>query len=297
MSLLTDEAGRHQEARIRVSDEVSRRVVRLWRRVPADALDAGWYSIAPELRDVVSAGQVRAAAQATRYVDRVGKLQGVAGSAVLVPEAFAGATREGREVVPELYAAVTTTKTLIGRGVAVPQAFQAGAAFMSVMASTLITDTGRGADQALAVSRGFRYSVRVVNPGACSRCAILAGVVGYRENFKRHPRCRCTSMPLYDDQVPNGFFRSTGDYFESLSPGEQDRVFTKAGAEAIRLGADPARVVNARRGYSRGSSAVSPTGDGIRSSRRIRVMPEQIMREATSPERARVLLERNGFIR
>jgi hypothetical protein len=33
-----------------------------------------------------------------------------------------------------------------------------------------------------------------------------------------------------------------------LSKEEQDRVFTKAGAEAIRAGADPVKVVNARRG-------------------------------------------------
>jgi hypothetical protein len=45
-----------------------------------------------------------------------------------------------------------------------------------------------------------------------------------------------------------GRFASPTDYFESLSPAEQDRVFTKAGAEAIRAGADPITVVTARRG-------------------------------------------------
>lgn len=36
-------------------------------------------------------------------------------------------------------------------------------------------------------------------------------------------------------------------YFDSLTDAEQDRTFTAAGAEAIRLGANPAQVVNARR--------------------------------------------------
>ena len=39
-------------------------------------------------------------------------------------------------------------------------------------------------------------------------------------------------------------------YCEALSPAEQGRVFTTAGAEAVRLGADISQVVNARRGMS-----------------------------------------------
>jgi len=48
-----------------------------------------------------------------------------------------------------------------------------------------------------------------------------------------------------------------------LSPAEQDRVFTKSGAWAIREGADPMKVVNARRGakgigYSGSNNAPIP---------------------------------------
>jgi hypothetical protein len=38
------------------------------------------------------------------------------------------------------------------------------------------------------------------------------------------------------------------DYFRGLSRAEQDRVFTRAGAAAVRDGADLTSVVNARRG-------------------------------------------------
>lgn len=41
---------------------------------------------------------------------------------------------------------------------------------------------------------------------------------------------------------------SPGDYFDSLTPKQQDSTFTNAGAEAIRNGADINQVVNARRG-------------------------------------------------
>jgi hypothetical protein len=232
--------------------------------------------------------------------------QGIdARQARIVPQAFGGVTREGRGVAPELYAAVTTTKTLIGRGVGVGQAFRAGAAFMSVMAATLVRDAGRSADHTLAVGKGVMRSVRVVSPGACSRCAILAGVTGYRTDFKRHPGCRCTSMPIRDgEDTPDGFFSSTDDYFDSLSPAEQDRTFTKAGAEAIRQGADLAKVVNARRGmYGPGLTSEGTTargaygrGDRYRRTQNVRLMPERIMQMSSDPARIRELLQQYGYI-
>lgn len=249
MATLLEAAEAHQKRLVAVSERAARQASLLWQRVGSGSLEAGWSAVAPELERVVSSAQVDAARLSTAYVGTAGRVQGFdPESARVVPEAFGGVTREGRAVVPELYAAVTTTKSLISRGLGVGQAFQAGAAFMSVMAATLVRDAGRGADHTLSVGKGHTTFVRVVQPGACSRCAILAGVIGYRSNFQRHPGCRCTSVPVVDDQVPAGFFASPGDYFESLSSAEQDRAFTKAGAESIRLGADPAKVVNARRG-------------------------------------------------
>jgi hypothetical protein len=49
-------------------------------------------------------------------------------------------------------------------------------------------------------------------------------------------------------KLGDGVFSSADEYFQSLSAAEQDRVFTQAGAEAIRNGADLNQVVNARRG-------------------------------------------------
>jgi hypothetical protein len=317
----------------------------LWNRTRGGDLDAGWDVIAPQVERVVTLAQVAAARQSSAYVREAGGLLGAdMEPASLVPEAFGGATREGRSIAPELYAAVTTTKTLIGRGVGVGEAFRTGAAFMSVMASTLVRDAGRAADGTLSVGRGARYSVRVIQPGACSRCAILAGVKGYRVDFDRHPGCKCTSMWLFDDEVPDGFHRDTGDYFESLSAAEQERVFTKAGAEAIRLGADPVKVVNARRGMytyakkhpdgtfsparlrpiqigtsrdgsplmvyatqegttSRGVWGRSQVlnanrigNDRYRRTSTLRLMPEQIMSMSSTPERARELLQRYGYL-
>jgi len=225
----------------------------LWRQVDVRALDFGWELVSPALVASVTAAQVTAARQAAPYMNRVAEYYGGSpDEAVLVPEAFGGATNGGLEIGPEMFGAVTTTKRLIGRGVLPERAFEAGAAFLATVVGAAVQDAGRQADSTLAAGRGWVRYVRVINPGACSRCAILAGSDLYSRPFLRHPRCKCTSWPVEshrgDNAVPNGMFSDPGEYFDSLSRPEQDRVFTKAGAEAIRLGADPMKVVNARRG-------------------------------------------------
>src|SRR5690606_20692507 len=111
---------------------------------------------------------------------------------------------------------------------------------------------GNMADKVSSVGRGYVQMARVLSPGACSRCAILAGVGNFTEHFERHPECKCTTVPVKQgEKPPEGIFSSAGDYFNSLSAAEQDRIFTKSGAEAIRLGANENAVVNARRGMYR----------------------------------------------
>lgn len=79
---------------------------------------------------------------------------------------------------------------------------------------------------------------------------MLAGISSAPEAFKRHVSCQCGAVPVPDkgSSVPKGLHDSPDAYFASLSEIEQDRVFTKAGAEAIREGADISKVVSARRG-------------------------------------------------
>jgi hypothetical protein len=168
--------------------------------------------------------------------------------------AIAGVDGAGREVGGLLYGAVTTTKTATGSGMSLPDAFRSGAAYLASMMKTAVSDAARRSDNVAATGKGYTRYVRVVGGGACSRCAMLAGISSYQVAFPRHPACQCTAAPIPGDRdtakVPKGLHDNFDSYFESLSTGEQDRVFTKAGAEAIRMGADPIQVVNARRGAS-----------------------------------------------
>jgi hypothetical protein len=238
MSLLSDIASDHQLRRTRLAQRTANRVRSVWGQADVSALDAWWDILAPEVTGVVVAAQVAAARQAAPYLGSVSQVYGGAPAASLVPEAFGGVMLDGREVGPALFGAVTTTKKAIGAGMSPAAAMQAGMTFLGLLAKSAVTDMGRQADNTLATGRGFTHYVRLVNPGACSRCAILAGSDRYSKPFKRHPACKCTSVPIKDvADIPKGMFSSPEEYFESLSR-----------AYAIRNGADPISVVNARRG-------------------------------------------------
>lgn len=113
-----------------------------------------------------------------------------------------------------------------------------------------LNDAGRSSVQSGMQGRpSCRYYVRMLVGKSCARCAILAGRK-YKSSiaFRRHRRCDCRMVPgpeAIDDWTVN-----PKTYFESLTADEQVDRFGKAGAEAIRLGADMSQVVNAEKGVS-----------------------------------------------
>jgi len=118
-----------------------------------------------------------------------------------------------------------------------------------LMVATQFQDAARMAS-GLAIAARPRVNgyIRMLNPPSCPRCVILAGKwFGWNAGFQRHPLCDCRHVPASEDTA--GDLRTDpAAYFRSLDAVSQDRVFTKAGAQAIRDGADMNQVVNARRG-------------------------------------------------
>lgn len=110
-------------------------------------------------------------------------------------------------------------------------------------------DTGRAAVSAAMTSRGANRYVRMLNGKSCARCAILAGRVYKISAFRRHPRCDCRNIPAAED-VADDWTTDPKAYFRQLSTQDQERIFTTAGAKAIRDGADMNQVVNARDGIT-----------------------------------------------
>jgi hypothetical protein len=120
---------------------------------------------------------------------------------------------------------------------------------------TGLGDAARSSVQAGMQARpAVKGYVRMLRGTSCARCAILAGK-HYRSAtaFKRHKRCDCVNIPVAENNGRN-WATSPKDYFNSLDPANQDRLFTKAGAQAIRDSGTSEKtmnqVVNARQGIT-----------------------------------------------
>lgn len=125
--------------------------------------------------------------------------------------------------------------------------------WLEAVAASILIDTARAAESAATTARpevgGY---VRMLNPPSCSRCVVLAGrFYRWNEGFDRHPpTCDCRHIPA-SEAIAGDLTVNPDSYFHSLTREEQDKTFTKAGAQAIRDGADINQVVNARRGMQK----------------------------------------------
>lgn len=184
--------------------------------------------------------------------------------------------------------------------------------FQFVSASIVKTglgDTARGAVQAGMHARpSVKGYVRMLRGTSCARCAILAGR-HYKSAvaFQRHKRCDCVNIPVAESGVD--WSTDPHTYFHSLDAADQDRLFTKAGALAIRHGADIAQVVNAREGITTATAfgrqvqatTVGTTSRGLAGQRLgpgvPRLLPDEIFLQAERLgwDRAKVLDELKRF--
>lgn len=256
--------GAYEDARAEVIRHLVTWVARAW--PPNRPMDpALWFQLfADQYADQVVAAQLEAAVLAEWSVDHALELQHVPvadSTPALSPAAFASTDGYGRPVLGQAYASAGAVggaaQGAIEAGgdplVARALAWASVAESLAVATQTMVSDASRSAKSARMLARDTGW-VRVLTPPSCSRCAVLAGK--WHRNatagFQRHPRCDCTQIPVSDASDPEfaGAFFEARDYFDSLSTAEQDRVFTKAGAQAIRDGADVGQVVNARRGMS-----------------------------------------------
>jgi hypothetical protein len=270
-----------------------------WQSVSTNDLSASWLEASGPLLVGLAGAQLLAARQADDYLDTVLEEQGIdpAAEGETNAQTLAGVSSDGRSLDTLLDQPMIATLTAIAGGAALSAAMATGYATLDMIVRTQVADAGRVADQvALAARPAATGYVRMAVGKSCSRCVILAGR-WYRFNagFNRHPRCDCVGVP--------GRENTTGDirtnpraYFESLTPAEQDKAFTAAGAEAIRNGADLAKVVNARRGMYTAADGRKYTTEAA--GRRPRLLPEQVFIEAKGDRAETVrLLRLHGYIR
>ncbi|MGW6913718.1 VG15 protein [Kitasatospora sp. NPDC054939] len=288
-------AERHLVARRRTAAAAVLGAVREWRGLDERDLSGSWAEASPRLLAVVSAGQLASAGTAQAYTDTATALQGVEPlpAGTINPRAFAGIAADGRALSSLLYLPVIDTKRAIADGAGLREALAVGERKLRTIVDTEVADAGRAADGVgVTAGRSLRGYVRMISGGACGRCAVLAGrEYAFNRGFQRHPHCHCVHVPIGKRTHFRGRALDSRDYFNSLTPKQQDRAFTVAGARAIRDGADVAQVVNARRGLYRvgsGDRTLLATREGMTRRGLARRRLNQLAAEGRAPARARL---------
>lgn len=271
----------------------------LWAAVDVNAIVASWAGLVDRATFILSAGQTAAAASSGAYVDAVANEYGLRANAAgrVRPVSFAGVASDGRPLPSLLAQPPITALRAIQGGASPAEALASGRLSLDMIVRTQVADAGRVADGvAIAARPQLTGYVRMVVGKTCSRCLILAGKrFRWNQGFQRHPRCDCRHIPVAEDIRGSGRTDPKAA-FRAMSVAEQDRVFTRAGAQAIREGADMNQVVNARRGMtSAGTTTESTTRHGV--ARKGRLMPEAIYAQAGDDrDEAIRLLRQHAYI-
>lgn len=295
---------RHYEQRQRLAKAVQDEGRRRWRQVSPGDLRS-WSTQVRDMMVVLMGAQLAAARQADGYITEALAEQGVdeAAEGAVVPQAFTGTASDGRSLEGLLWTPVVATKMAISQGQTVDRALATGRTTLDMVLRTQVADAGRVADGVAITARRRTGYVRMVVGRTCPRCTILAGrFYRYNAGFRRHPRCDCIHVPARGEAAARseGLLSDPKESFDFLSKDEQDRVYTKAAAQAIRDGADMNQVVNARRGMSvagvttEGTSRLGLAGQRLQGGTRL--MPESIYKLAGSRDEALSLLRRHGYL-
>lgn len=273
----------------------------------------------PEVIRLVTQAQAENAALVDRTFNLTLLAQGYMTEPIgeIRPTAFAGVMPDGDplDLIPQ--AVANRVRERLATGAEPLQAWQAGGKLLATIVQTALSDTQRMAKMVAGFARPRTLYVRMLRPPSCSRCTVLAGKRGFWDKpFQRHPGCDCTQVPVPDwsqDTFEGPAFDPVAA-FEELPASEQDRLFTKAGAEAIRSGADIAQVVNSRSGMSHVGDSYTRAGATARGKavqyfvgedgklrkqvnyRRLSV-PKIVEMTEGNPDGRIALLYRHGYIR
>jgi hypothetical protein len=226
-------------------------------------------------------------------------------------DAFMPTLATGGDLEEALYVPAIRTKEAIGRGVGVSESLEIGKQALYGVLTSALADTGRQVGGVTVAARPNVGYTRMLNPPSCERCVVLAGRF-YRWNtgFLRHPRCDCVHVPTGVKSTAaaraEGLIDDPYEYFNGLSKAEQDKIFGKAYAQAVRDGSDIFQVVNSKRGRlkhglftTEGTTRRGYAGAKLKRGQK-RLTPEGIYslagKENLTREQTLSLLEQHGYI-
>lgn len=262
--MISPVAQEFQKEQTSQSREAVEAVTRQWRRMGAD-FDSSWAMIAGNITAIMTMTQRDSAQRSRDYFVNVLEDTGQTiymGNGEPNINAFVGVNGNGLAIDSAMYGAVIHAKSNIARGGTVHSALTSGQKWIQGATEFALADTVRAVNRVQFPTMKVEHYVRILTTPSCSRCAILAGKT-YKSStpFLRHPRCDCQHLPVNEEVAGDMLFNSE-DYFDSLPADQQDKIFTKGGAEAIRNGADINQVVNARRGMYTTADGKFATDEG-----------------------------------
>lgn len=300
---LPQAAVEHYQEQQRIAAAAAAAAGQMWSTV-GDEFDLGYGQIAQELFATTIDAQQRAAASGIGYVPAVLDEQGIDATqrATLNPARFQGGTPDSRPLETLLARApfVARDRMLTGAGP------QASLDYTGKWLQRTVLDVVRDADRqavqgSLATTRVRTTWTRMLNPPSCRFCIMLAGkVYRWNQGFRAHRSCDCRHVPT-QEVVAGDLTTDPYAYFRSLTPAEQDRLFGKNDAQAIRDGGDIYRIGNTRfRGLSDDALKMNGSRRGWQSRRwdSPSKMTVDAVYDAAKGDRdlARKLLEENGYV-
>lgn len=232
---------------------------RAWRSVSPNRIIPSWMDALPALVTAVTASQEIAARSGAAYgAESIAETSGVwhPPDGFVNSRALAGVASDGRSLEGLLASPAYAVQKMIDDGAGASQALDAGLYQLTRIVKTTISDAGRQATGVMIAARPHTAYVRMTSAPSCPACTILAGrVYQWNAGFQRHPGCDCVHVPAVvsslADAKDRGLVDDPYDLFRALPEEEQDRLYGRAAAQAIRDGADIFQVVNARRGITK----------------------------------------------
>ncbi len=300
---LPQAAVEHYQEQQRIAAAAAVAAGQMWATV-GDEFDLGYGQIAQELFATTIDAQQRAAGSGIAYLPAVLDEQGIDATqtATLNAARFQGGTPDSRPLETLLGRApyVARDRMLTGAGTAAALDFTGKWLQRTVL--DVVRDADRQAVQgSLATTKVVTTWTRMLNPPSCRFCIMLAGkVYRWNQGFRAHRSCDCRHVPT-QEVVGRDLTTDPYRYFESLGHAEQDRLFGKNDAQAIRDGGDIYRIGNTRfRGLSDDAVKLNGSRRGWQSRRwdSPSKMTVDAVYDAARGDRAlaRRLLEENGYI-
>jgi hypothetical protein len=209
-------------------------------------------AIESSLLTIMDAAQERVTVGAFEYIPAVlvetGQTRYLPARYDISPTTLVGTAGNGLGTDLLAYESVIRTKVAVGQGASTSEALRRGGQYLTGALGTLLSDTGRTAEQMAANSRPVRMFTRMLSPPSCGRCVVLAGkTTSASKAFLRHPRCDCRNIPT-SESVAGEFRVDARAHLDSLSHDELVKSLgSQANAQAYLDGADMNQLINAYR--------------------------------------------------